>query len=159
MTSFDKYLHAILTRGSEHARVDGSATIEAQHLLLAIAAEADPGTDRILAAAGLTEHGIRAALDREFEHSLAAAGVSVADYALPHPRPAAERPQNMGASLKLALDRTFTTVRRSEVRPEHLLLGILRAEVGTVPRALTLAGIDLPDLRARIERELSEHQV
>jgi hypothetical protein len=39
-------------------------------------------------------------------------------------------------------------------RPEHLLLGILQAGHGAVPRALALAGIDRGDLLARVQRTL-----
>ena len=35
------------------------------------------------------------------------------------------------------------------LRPTHLLLGVLAAEEGTVPRALAGAGVDRPDLRRR----------
>ncbi|MEU0507450.1 Clp protease N-terminal domain-containing protein [Nocardia sp. NPDC005998] len=156
MTSFDKYFHAIITGGAEQAQEMGSATIEAEHLLLAIAAERDPGTEQILSAVGLDHHGIRDALDREFEHSLRAGGVSLAEFDLLPADPRVERPKQMGASAKLALDRTFTSVGKKDVRPAHLLFGIMKAEVGTVPRALTLAGIDMADLRARIQRTLSE---
>jgi len=38
------------------------------------------------------------------------------------------------------------------IGPLHLLIGILRADVGTVPRALELAGIDRTDLVARAEQ-------
>jgi D-alanyl-D-alanine carboxypeptidase len=37
----------------------------------------------------------------------------------------------------------------------HLLLGILRAEIGTVPRALALAGIDRAHLVLRVEQALT----
>ena len=39
--------------------------------------------------------------------------------------------------------------------PAHLLLGILRAEVGTVPRALALAGIDRAGLAERVRQALA----
>ena len=37
----------------------------------------------------------------------------------------------------------------------HLLLGVLAAEAGTVPRALAIAGIDRQELRARAAAGLS----
>ena len=53
---------------------------------------------------------------------------------------------------KLALERGFASVtRKKDLRPAHLLLGILRAEVGTVPRALALAGVDQAALTARVQ--------
>ena len=40
MTGFDKYLKRMLDGAATEARLDGSTTVEAQHLLLAIAADA-----------------------------------------------------------------------------------------------------------------------
>ena len=46
----------------------------------------------------------------------------------------------MGASVKLAMERGLGSVaRKQDLRPPHLLLGIVQASVGTVPRALDLA--------------------
>jgi ATP-dependent Clp protease ATP-binding subunit ClpA len=78
MTPFDKYLRRIIQQAGHEARKDGSATTEAQHLLLAIAAEQEPTTQQVLTSVGLDHRAIREALDREFEHSLSAAGVSLA---------------------------------------------------------------------------------
>ncbi|MFI6871221.1 Clp protease N-terminal domain-containing protein [Nocardia sp. NPDC050406] len=154
MSNFDKYFHAVLTRAAEQAQAAGSTTIEAQHLLLAMAVRPEPETDRVLAAVGLDYEAIRAALDREFEQSLLAAGISRTDFALPAASPGVERPKQLGASAKLAVERSFTAVAKKDARPAHLLLGILRAEVGTVPRALALAGVDAAALRDRVQRAL-----
>jgi D-alanyl-D-alanine carboxypeptidase len=155
--SFDRYLRTIIDQAAGEARKQGSATVEAHHLLLAIAAEDEPTTRQLLSPAGLDHEAIRAALDREFEHSLATAGVSLAAFDLPRPSYAPGRPVNMGASAKLALERGFTSVpRKKDLRPAHLLLGILRAEVGTVPRALALAGVDQAGLIARVQRSLQD---
>jgi D-alanyl-D-alanine carboxypeptidase len=150
MMAFDKYFRTIVDEAVHEAQKEGSATFEAQHLLLAIAAAREPTTLRLLAAVGLDHRAIRDALDREFQHSLSAAGVSLAAFDLPRPSDAPEHP-SPGASTKLALERSFTSVaRKKDLRPAHLLLGIVRAEIGTVPRALALAGIDQADLRARV---------
>jgi ATP-dependent Clp protease ATP-binding subunit ClpA len=156
MAAFDQYLHTIITEGTKEARDDGSATVEAHHLLLAIAAGPEAATRQVLTSAGLDRQAIRDALDREFEHSLGAAGVSLAAFDLPRPSPARERSTQMGASAKLALERGFASVpRKKDLRPAHLLLGILRAEVGTVPRALALAGVDRAALMAGVLQELT----
>lgn len=155
MTRFDRYLHAIMTRAAIEAGDDGSTTIEAGHLLLAIAREREPTTRELLDSAGLDATAIRDALDREFEHSLHAVGVSRTTYALPPPSRLPTRP-SLGASAKLVLERGVAAVpRKKDVRPAHLLLGVLRAEVGTVPRALALAGVDRADLLARVEQALA----
>jgi ATP-dependent Clp protease ATP-binding subunit ClpA len=151
MTEFDTYLHAVLTRAEHEARDDGSKTIEAQHLLLAIAGEGAPP----LAEAGLDAKTLRGALAREFEHSLSAVGVSAASYDLPAPSTGPTHPK-MGASAKLAMERGVVAAgKKKDLRPAHLLLGVLRAEVGTVPRALALAGVDQAALVADVERSLT----
>ena len=90
MTRFDKYLKTMLDQAAAEARLDGSATVEAQHLLLAIAADHDSAPGRVLVSAGLDKDAIRAALDREFDRSLGAAGVARSAFGgLPrHARPA-----------------------------------------------------------------------
>lgn len=155
MTTFDTYLEAVLERAEQEARDDGSTTIEAQHLLLAIAGEREAGTHDILASVGVDYRAIRDALDRELEHSLSTVGVSRASYALPRPTGGSAQPK-MGASAKLAMERGLASAaRRNDLQPAHLLLGVLLAEVGTVPRALSLAGIDRGELTARVHRALT----
>ncbi|MFI9401759.1 Clp protease N-terminal domain-containing protein [Nocardia sp. NPDC052316] len=157
LTAFDEYLHTVLTEGSSEAQRDGSATVEAQHLLLAIAAQEGTAPQRVLAAAGLDHQAIRAALRREFEHSLSAAGVSLAGVDVPRTPGYGKGSPNVGASTKLALERGFGSVpRKRDLRPAHVLLGILRAEVGTVPRALALAGVDRTELQAQVQHILED---
>ena len=157
MMAFHKYFRTIVDEAGHEAQKEGLATFEAQHMLLAIAAAREPTTHRLLAAVGLDHQTIRDVLDREFQHSLSGAGVSLTAFDLPRPNYAPEHP-SPGASAKLALERSFTSVpRRKDLRPAHLLLGILRAEIGTVPRALALAGIDQADLTARVLEALANH--
>ena len=163
MTAFTAYLPRILDRGNHEAARDGSSTVEAHHLLLAIADDPEPSTHTVLADAGLTYRALRDALDREYEESLSAAGVSLAAFDLPKPTPAAgsqpsagkSRRLKPGNSTRLALVRGFGTVtRKRDLRPAHLLLGILRAPVGTVPRALALAGVDQGELIQHVQDDL-----
>jgi ATP-dependent Clp protease ATP-binding subunit ClpA len=134
MASFDRYLKTMLDQAAAEARLDGSATVEAEHLLLAVAADQDSTPGRVLASAGLDKGAIRAALDREFDGSLGAAGVARSAFdGLP---PATPNPGHVP-------------------HPAHLLLGILQAQVGTVPRALAAAGIDRADLIARVAQTLT----
>jgi D-alanyl-D-alanine carboxypeptidase len=156
VTSIDNYLHTVIDQGTTEARRGGSATVEAHHLLLAIAAERETGTHRILTSVGLDEGVLREALDREFEHSLNAVGVSLTPFDLPRPSGFSGRSPQLGASAKLALERGFASVsRKKDLRPAHLLLGIVQAEIGTVPRALALAGIDRTDLVTRLRQTLT----
>ncbi|WP_310710252.1 Clp protease N-terminal domain-containing protein [Nonomuraea sp. 3-1Str] len=163
MAPIDHYINTIIERGADEAREDGSAVIEARHLLLGMATLRDADTrdavvHEALASAGLDHRAIREALDKEYEHSLGAAGVSPATFGhLPEPSRSPERPSQLGASAKLALERGFSCVaRKKDLRPGHLLLGVLRAEAGTVPRALTLAGIDREGLMERLQRALAQ---
>jgi D-alanyl-D-alanine carboxypeptidase len=83
--------------------------------------------------------------------------VSLAAFDLPQPTSDPERSARIGASAKLALERgVAAAARRKDLQPAHLLLGILEARLGTVPRALALAGIDQADLTARIQQALTK---
>ncbi len=156
MTAFDHYLRTILDHAEREAHQEGARTFEAQHLLLAIAAAQEATTWQVLASVGLDYRAIRQLLDREFEHSLATAGVSMTGLDASQSRCAPEHPQP-GESAKLALTRGFASIaRKKELRPGHLLLGILEAQLGTVPRALALAGIDRSDLARRVQQALTK---
>lgn len=159
MTGFRTQLRHILDRAGHEATLDGSSTVEAQHVLLAIAAEPATAAGRVLTSIGLDRRTIRDALDREHAHSLDAAGVSLAGFDLPPraedpPRGDPRRATRLGASVRVALERGLAGVRRNP-RPAHLLLGILQAQVGTVPRALALSGIDQTELTVRLRQALA----
>jgi ATP-dependent Clp protease ATP-binding subunit ClpA len=156
MITFGTYLHKIMGLAQDEARRDGSATIEAQHLLLAIASGPDAAPRRVLAAAGLDHPAVRDALDREFTRSLAAAGVSADAFGLPPVSNSLKQPGH-GASVGLAIERGFAIAgHKRGLRPAHLLLGILQAQVGTVPRALALAGVDRAGLAERARESLAQ---
>lgn len=157
MSKFDTFLSTVIDRAVGEARADGSASVEAHHLLLAVAGHGEPSTTRLLAQAGLDAAAVREALTREFSRSLGAAGVSAAAAGLPRPSHAREGKPQMGASLKLAMERGFSSVpSKKDMRPAHLLLGLVQAPVGTVPRALELANVDRAALIQRIRVALAE---
>lgn len=108
----------------------GAQTVEAEHLLLAL-------SDTI----GVAHATLVEALEAETAASLDAVGV-----VLRPPPPAPRRgSMRMGASAKLALHRSLQAAlarKDRRIGAEHLALGVLQAEVGTVPRALALAGLD-----------------
>ncbi len=122
------------------ARELGSPRVEAEHLLLSVA-RADCPAARAMGAAGLDDATLLAALERETERSLAAVGVALE----PTPFSPWVGDPRFATSAKLALERT---VRVAAARGDrriacgHVALGVLRAEVGTVPRALALADVD-----------------
>ncbi|MEV4393033.1 Clp protease N-terminal domain-containing protein [Nonomuraea sp. NPDC049607] len=156
MSTIDHYINDIVLRGAAEAREEGSAATEAHHLLLAIAAVEGTAAHRVLTAAGLGRQAVRDALHREFEHSLEAVGVSLASHDLPKTfRDPKDQPKP-GASARLALERGFAAAKgKKDLRPAHLLLGVLSADVGIVPRALALAGVDRAGLMDRVRETLT----
>jgi ATP-dependent Clp protease ATP-binding subunit ClpA len=159
VNTFGSYVQTIIEQAGHHARADGSAAIEAQHLLLAVAAQEGTAAQQVLTSVGLDQRAIRDALDREFEHSLRAAGVSRAGLDLPRPGGSQRGSARIGASTRLALERgVATAARKQDLQPAHLLLGILETHLGTVPRALALAGIDRADLAARVRQALGDRR-
>lgn len=134
----------------------GSPTLEAEHLLLAISRRPANGAQGVLAAAGLAEDALRDALAAEFEGSLAVVGVSVHDEELVSTVDRSRAPR-WGTSASLALRRgakIADTRHDRRFTPAHIVLGILRASVGTVPRALDRAGHDRVELKRRLEATL-----
>jgi ATP-dependent Clp protease ATP-binding subunit ClpA len=145
---FTKDAKTVVVAARGEAEALGSPTVEAEHLLLALARRGEPA----LARAGLDHDAVVAALEAETAHSLSVAGVT---WSAPPGRAAtamATAPR-FAASAKLALERSLpAALERGENRltSKHVLLGVLRADVGTVPRALALAGIDRRALAAAV---------
>jgi len=150
--------HSVVLSARTEARVTGSRTIEAEHILLALASQEGTDAREILESTGLDHAAIRAAFEREFEESLRAVGVSLEDSS-----PVSEtwdpdfRPR-FARSAKLALERAAALESKRfapHLEPIHLLLGVLYARAGTVPRILAIAGVDAADLTKRAESALS----
>jgi D-alanyl-D-alanine carboxypeptidase len=146
---------AIVRQAEKEAAEAGSPQIGAEHLLLAMTGEYGIEARDVLASAGLDRDAIRAALDREFRQSLAAAGVTLPPGGLPAVSRDPSRRARMAASGKLVLERALKAAAgRGQIQPGHLLLGVLAAQAGTVPRALALAGVNQGDLAARTRQAL-----
>jgi hypothetical protein len=141
-------------RAIEEAGARGSATVEAEHILLALAGEASiAGT--VLGESGLDHAAIAAMLDDERRKSLEVAGFTVsADELRSTPR---DGRLGWGASAKEALRRAAAEghaerglsggpdrgrARRRAPDEGDLLIGVLGADLGTVPRALAYAGVE-----------------
>lgn len=138
-------LKPVLARAIDEARTRASANVEAEHLLLALATDQSPGTAEILADAHLDHDAIDAALRRERAESLDAAGIAPVDPDTLAASPRQARP-GWGTSAKEALTRGHREKSRTRDVETELLIGVLGATLGTVPRALTLAGIDRAEL-------------
>jgi Clp amino terminal domain, pathogenicity island component len=148
-------LKRVVMRSIDEAVRCGASSVEAEHLLLSIAAN-DDLAGRALAEVGLDHAAIEVALRGERERALRAAGIEpVGDDRLRSTR--RSRPI-WGASIREALRRAdFRTARdgsRTEREPMAVvsaLIGVLRAELGTVPRALAYAGVDRAALISHLE--------
>jgi ATP-dependent Clp protease ATP-binding subunit ClpA len=149
MSTDAKDVRSLLVRAArDEARRDGSRTIEAEHVLLALAATEETEAARMLSEAGLTETAIRAALDREWEQSLAVAGIAVRIGLLPAATPDHQRDPQIGESTKLLLKRAMDA-GSGRLGPTRILVGILDTERGRVARALEAAGVDRAALRTK----------
>ena len=149
-------LKAVIVRSIDEASRRGAAKVEPEHLLLSIAASGDVAA-LALADAGLDYVGVEAALRGEREHALRAAGIEpVAEERLQ--ATGASRPA-WGSAIREALKRGNFKARRDRSRVERerlavadALIGVLRLDLGTVPRALAYAGVDRTALNTRLEQ-------
>src|SRR5687768_9929477 len=89
---FTPEARGVVVAAERVARSRAARTVEAEHLLLALAELGEPE---------LAGVDVEAVLDREFEHSLAVAGVQMR---IPAPSPSGRSP-GFGASAKRALER------------------------------------------------------
>lgn len=151
-TKFPNESRSIVAGAREIASEEVPPSLEAEHLLLALARAEPKGVHDVLVDAGLSYEGIRDALDSEVEGSLEMVGVRVGELDL-RATPGVSSAPRWGQSAKIALERSLKTAdARSDRRitPAHILLGILAATRGMVPRALTRAGIDRAELRDQV---------
>lgn len=159
MTAFHKYLESTFERAAKEAEADFSRTIDARHILLALAADQETTAGRYLTSVGLDHGAVRTALEREFDQSLKLVGTQRPESSLQaDERDTAARASahlNLGLSVQQALKRGLRGLKVNPT-PAHVLLGILRAEVGTVPHALSLAGYDRAELAARLENVIRD---
>jgi D-alanyl-D-alanine carboxypeptidase len=152
---FNRFTHdarAVTTNAAEIARELGSPRVEAEHLLLAVARDDCPAA-RAMDAQGLDYDGLVAALEREAERSLAAVGVA----AEAGPFSPWVQEKRFATSANLALERALRAAvarHHRQIACGHVALGVLHAEVGTVPRALRIAGIDRVELHAAVAATL-----
>jgi D-alanyl-D-alanine carboxypeptidase len=156
---FVKDSKLVVLGAMEEARARSEAKIEAEHLLLALARRSSGDAAHVLSQAGLDHDRLRAALDEETWRTLELVGVGSGAEApwIPDTTLPGARQPRWGESAKAALSRAVTVAKTRGDRhlaPTHILLGVLRAHEGTVPRALAAAGVDVADLEARAEASL-----
>jgi len=135
----------VVQDAAEIARELGAPTVEAEHLLLAATQGAGP-VALALRDAGLDFDSLAAALVTEATRSLAAVGVTMDVHSfspdVKPPKLATSAKRALELSLRVALERGNKMLTRG-----HIVLAILRAERGTVPRALECAHVDRMALR------------
>jgi ATP-dependent Clp protease ATP-binding subunit ClpA len=143
---------SVVLQFEAEAKRDGAKFIEAGHMLLALAS--DPGSDaaRLLKESGLDHQRLVSALEEEHRRTLSFAGVKAPDRKLAEATEL-DSTLSFGTSAKAAIRRALIGSRhdrrRARLRSIDLLAGILQAELGTVPRALAIAGIDRAAVIAR----------
>jgi ATP-dependent Clp protease ATP-binding subunit ClpA len=147
-----EFVRIVLRLAQAEAVAAQSPSIEAEHVLLALTSSQGGQARDLLAEAGLDHDAVEMALAADVERSLAQVGVRLAAGRMPRSSFFPGRKPRLGASAKSVLHRTVAAARggsQNRIEPRHVLVGLLNARVGTVPRALDLAGIDRPALVAR----------
>ena len=153
-----RFVREVVTSAREQARLLGAPRVEAEHLLLALAAAPRWPSASLLAHEGLDRAGVLAALDAEFERSLGAVGILLAGFQLPEQRLPFTGELRLGQSAKLAFRRALLLrAHRRDPRFDSLVLlcGILRAAEGLVARALAAAGVDRIAVLVRADAALA----
>ena len=134
------------------AKRDGAKSIEAEHMLLALTADPDTAAAKLLEEFGLDHERLASALREERRRTLAFAGIKSPDDKLVEATEL-DCSLSLGTSAKAAVRRALIGARhdrrRARLRSTDLLAGIVEAELGTVPRALAIAGIDRAALSSR----------
>jgi ATP-dependent Clp protease ATP-binding subunit ClpA len=139
------------------AKRDGAKSIEAEHMLLALAADHDGDASKAMGQLGLDYARLASAFKEEHRRTLAFAGMTAPNQDLVKATEL-DSPLTFGTSAKTALRRGLIAAResrrgrRARMSDNELLLGILQAELGTVPRALAIAGVDRAALLACTRR-------
>ena len=142
----------VLGQFQVEATRDGAKFIEAEHMLLALAASPKTDAAKLLGEFGLDHARLVSALDEEHRRTLTFAGMREPDRRLVEATELDVK-LSLGTSAKAAIRRGLLGARhdrrRARLRSIELLAGILQAELGRVPRALAIAGIDRAALIAR----------
>ncbi|MGH3098381.1 MAG: Clp protease N-terminal domain-containing protein [Streptosporangiales bacterium] len=145
-------LRPLVKSAQAEAQALGAKAIEAEHLLLALAAQPDTAAGSTLQQVGLSHDRLVRLLDDERARSLAFVGIDTAALELPvAPKTRGRLP--LATSSKQALARVVANAgrRRDKLTTTELLRAVVSVEAGTVTRLLALAGTDRADLAARLE--------
>lgn len=149
-------IRQLMELSQQEAARRSASTVEAEHILLALAALPDSRGGAFLIANGLDRAALEEALVAERRHSLGSVGAPV--YAEVDLKAARRRHKpRWGASSRDAFDRGMRVSRgRENVSTLNLVVGALMAELGTVPRMLGLAGVDRHQILGRATVEAAK---
>lgn len=140
-------LQAFLKQVEIEARLAGARRVEAEHMLMAMAAVPSGHAGRALELLGLSRDRIANAIERERRGALALAGIQTADV------PAA-RPVTGGRGLRWNQSARLAAERSCREAPDdpmlRMLLGIVHAEAGVVPRLLVELDISPQDVKQAV---------
>lgn len=149
-------MRQLMTTAIDEAARYGSGAVETEHILLALLVDPASAAARTAAEVGLDHDGFVDALRAERVHSLQAAGITAVDASLLQSTPPRSRQRpTWGASIRTLMDELRKVNHgnpRRRLTELDALVVVLRTELGTVPRALDLAGID----RAALITKLSQ---
>ncbi|WP_165960405.1 Clp protease N-terminal domain-containing protein [Actinocrispum wychmicini] len=139
------------------AQALGAKAIEAEHLLLAIAAQPDSPVGQTLHRFGLLHDRLIDLIGGERARSLAFIGIDPASVGLPSTPKKTRGRLPLATSSKQALARVVenSNRRRDKLNVAELLRAIVGTDAGTVARLLAMANVDRADLINHLEgREL-----
>ena len=128
----------------------GASSVEAEHVLVSLAGTQGPA-GAALREVGLDSAELYEAIQRDFERVLAQVGIDASGVDVSSN--CRRTKLSWGASAKRGLERALEEAKRRGDRKigcEHMLLGLLRAEHGTVRRLLVAEGIDRDELTGRL---------
>ncbi|WEO77152.1 Clp protease N-terminal domain-containing protein [Cryobacterium sp. SO2] len=147
-------MRELMNRAIDEATRNGSGAVEGEHVLLALLSEPRSPAARIAADGGLDHDGLLEALRAERVHSLKSAGITAIDASRLQSTPRTRQRPTWGASIRTLMTEARTANRgpRHRMTDQDMFVAILRTELGTVPRALDLAGIDRAALITRLSQ-------
>jgi ATP-dependent Clp protease ATP-binding subunit ClpC len=134
----------VVRLAADEARELSHDRIGTEHILLAFGRRPDSPAAEALAALGADEAAVRAEVERAFPHGA-------------EPRPSGQIPFSAEAkkSLELGL-REALALGHNHISPEHLLLGLVRADAGGAAHVLAALGVDASTLREKLVDRMPE---
>lgn len=145
---FSRSARATVKAARHIAADNGSPTVEAEHLLLALTQHSSARTRRALQSLGVSDQAVHAALDEEFAHALQTVGVATTTPPRPLSRPMRSSPR-FGQSAKLALERTLQVALdrgHKSLDDSHILVALTQAEAGVIPGVLRALNVTPSDI-------------